>query len=347
MNTFDPGEYTARPIEMGDLHTAVEMLNAYTLTQVDAKENNPESLRSDWQSPGFDMSRDLFGIFTRQGQMVGYSEFFDQGEPHVVFSGWSGVHPAHWGRGLGRRLLEWSINRARENVSLAPADARVVLHHHCISTNQAAVDLFTAHGFEHVRTFYIMQIDFDQQPQQPVLPDRITIRAVSGEKEIRDALFTAHEAFKDHWGSTNQSFEEYYSRTRHEMESDPYYDPSLLFIALDGKGANTVGGANGTGAIAGVSLCYLHRDEDHPDLAWVRTLGVLEPWRKRGIGLALLQHSFCEFYRRGKRCAGLGVDASSLTGAVGLYERAGMRILRKNVLYELELRQGIDLMKRN
>ena len=44
-------------------------------------------------------------------------------------------------------------------------------------------------------------------------------------------------------------------------------------------------------------------------------------------GTALLTHSFGEFQRRGKLSAELGVDAESMTGAVGLYERAGMRVL--------------------
>jgi ribosomal protein S18 acetylase RimI-like enzyme len=62
-----------------------------------------------------------------------------------------------------------------------------------------------------------------------------------------------------------------------------------------------------------------------------------------GLGLALLRHSFDEFYRRGKRKGGLGVDAGSLTGATRLYERAGMRVARQYSIYEKELRPGVDL----
>ena len=65
-------------------------------------------------------------------------------------------------------------------------------------------------------------------------------------------------------------------------------------------------------------------------MGWVGTLGVRRPWRKRGIGLALLRHSFNEFYRRGKRKVGLGVDAQNLTGALRLYESAGMQSTRRS-----------------
>ena len=67
------------------------------------------------------------------------------------------------------------------------------------------------------------------------------------------------------------------------------------------------------------------------------------PWRKRGIGLALLRHSFNEFYRRGKRKVGLGVDAQNLTGALRLYEGAGMHIHRAFDNYEKEVRAGTEV----
>ncbi len=71
-------------------------------------------------------------------------------------------------------------------------------------------------------------------------------------------------------------------------------------------------------------------------MGWVNLLGVRRPWRRRGVALALLQHSFREFYARDRRKVGLGVDAQSLTGATRLYEKAGMRSdpSRQFVLYE-------------
>jgi ribosomal protein S18 acetylase RimI-like enzyme len=59
--------------------------------------------------------------------------------------------------------------------------------------------------------------------------------------------------------------------------------------------------------------------------------------------MALLQHSFGEFYRRGLRRAGLGVDSQNLTGAVRLYYRAGMHVARETITYEKELRAGVEM----
>jgi ribosomal protein S18 acetylase RimI-like enzyme len=110
------------------------------------------------------------------------------------------------------------------------------------------------------------------------------------------------------------------------------FDPSLWHIAMDGD------------QIAGFSICSIERSDPEAPMGWVHALGVRRAWRKRGLGMALLLHSFGEFYRRGYRKAGLGVDASNLTGALRLYERAGMSVFRQYDRYELELRPGKELM---
>jgi len=60
-------------------------------------------------------------------------------------------------------------------------------------------------------------------------------------------------------------------------------------------------------------------------------------WRGRGYGRALLLQTFRDFRRRGITRATLGVDASNATGATRLYERAGMRVLNEDVVYEKDL----------
>jgi ribosomal protein S18 acetylase RimI-like enzyme len=116
----------------------------------------------------------------------------------------------------------------------------------------------------------------------------------------------------------------------HWIENDPDHDPSLWFLALDGD------------EIVGMSLCRPKMAED-PGMSYIDTLGVRRPWRRRGVALALLHHSFGELYRRGKRKVSLDVDTQSLTGATRLYEKAGMHVQRQAVTYEKELRPGRDL----
>jgi mycothiol synthase len=47
-----------------------------------------------------------------------------------------------------------------------------------------------------------------------------------------------------------------------------------------------------------------------------------------------LYETFNEFWQRGYRKVYLGVDASSLTGADRLYERAGMREVGRTMTFE-------------
>ena len=66
----------------------------------------------------------------------------------------------------------------------------------------------------------------------------------------------------------------------------------------------------------------------------MRVLGVVPARRRRGLAQALLQRVFSEFASRGYKRVGLGVDAENPTGAVRLYERAGMHVARVNLQYE-------------
>ena len=73
------------------------------------------------------------------------------------------------------------------------------------------------------------------------------------------------------------------------------------------------------------------------EAGWVGILGVRLSWRRRGLATALLQHSFRDFRARGATRVGLGVDAENTTGAVRLYERVGMQVVRRDDTYEKTL----------
>jgi len=70
----------------------------------------------------------------------------------------------------------------------------------------------------------------------------------------------------------------------------------------------------------------------------MRYLAVRRPWSQRGIALALLHAAFDGMCRHGKRGAGLGVDATSYTGADRLYVRAGMQRAFETLNYQKVLR---------
>ena len=73
------------------------------------------------------------------------------------------------------------------------------------------------------------------------------------------------------------------------------------------------------------------------DMGWVQSLSVRRPWRRAGLGRALLLNAFRQFHERGERRIGLGVDAESPTGATRLYERAGMKVAEELAIYRKDL----------
>ena len=325
-----PAGFGARAITIEDIEACVALMNAEARWLNGKDMTNPEEMRSEWESPSFNMETDTMAVFSPANELVGLVEFWDWRPFHVRYHAYTTVHPNWLGRGIGRFLAGWLARRGGLNVPQAPEGARVVLQQHINSQNQAACDLLANQGYRHIRDSYQMRIEFDAPPPAPVVPEGIVIRPTNGEEDRRKAMYTAYESFRDHWGAIDEPFEQYYTRWKDMVERSPDYDPSLWFVALDGDTA------------AGVSICWPRFEEDD-QMGWVGTLGVRRPWRKRGLGLALLQVSFGEFYRRGKLRAGLGVDAASLTGAARLYERAGMRVWRLQHLFELELRPGEEL----
>jgi mycothiol synthase len=216
------------------------------------------------------------------------------------------------------RLIE---NRARAEIALAEPGVRVSLHSMIDNSDPSGHDLHRNAGYQPLRYHWRMEIVLDSPPAEPEFPDGVELRPfVRGEHDV--AVWQAqNEAWRDHWGSHDVTLEEW-QRSRF---GDPEFDPALWAIAWDGP----------SGEVAGFSL-----NRYRMGIGWIRTLGVRRPWRKRGLGKALLLHSFGEFYRRGTRTIGLGVDAQNPTGATRLYQKVGMHIASEFVTYEKELRPG-------
>jgi mycothiol synthase len=63
-------------------------------------------------------------------------------------------------------------------------------------------------------------------------------------------------------------------------------------------------------------------------------LGVRASHRGRGIGSAMLRQAFATFASRGLTRAMVNVDAENVTGATGVYERVGMRVVGRWDMWE-------------
>ena len=321
-----PEGFSARPALLNDVEEVTALLNTCSLERIGAPEWDETELRNDWQSPHFDLELDTCGVWEPGGKLVGYADVWDEA-PHVCMYSMGQVLPAYRSRGLGTALETWLEARARRSVLQAPDGARVVIAQFVISTDEHARGFLETHNYELVRYFNRMVIDLNGAPPKPAVPDGLEIRTFRGMDELEPVVLAVRETFRDHWGYVEPPLDESLVEWRHWIETDPEHDPSLWFLAVDGD------------EIAGMSLCRPSIVSD-PEMGWVNTLGVRRPWRRQGLALALLQHSIREFHLRGKERVGLGVDASSLTGATRLYEKAGMHVQRQSVRYEKTLRSG-------
>ena len=319
-----------RPAAIYDLEAAVELYNLCSMHMIGKTETTLSEVRAEWLLPEFDLETATRVVLTQEGRLVGYIEVWDIDETPVNLWVWGRVHPDYEGQGIGTALMDWAQQRARQALRRVPDDIRVVMRSGTNNTYEPGRQLLEDRGMTPIRHFYTMAIELEEQPPQPKWPAGITIRSMRGLEEARDVVWAVEDAFRDHWGYVEQPFEKELEQWLHFMKHEEHFDPDLWYLAMDGD------------EIAGVSLCMPQSREDK-DMGWVRVLGVRRPWRRKGLGLALLHYSFGKFYRNGKARVGLGVDASSLTGATRLYERAGMRPIRQFDTYELELRPGRDI----
>lgn len=226
-----------------------------------------------------------------------------------------GVRAEHRGQGIGRKLLQWSQNRAHGR--LAGADPTLPQLHlvDAFESQDADRRLQARMGFEECRWFIDMKRPLGNEPE-PQPPEGIEIVPWQDEHTAAVRLVSG-TAFEDHWGSTpydeatwNQAI------TGHGIRLD------LSFVALDGD------------QIVAYSLNEVFPESDAPNerIAWVGSLGTLREYRKRGIASSLLAYSHARFAAEGFTHAMLDVDAESQSDAGALYMRNGYEAVYREVL---------------
>ena len=159
-----------------------------------------------------------------------------------------------------------------------------------------------------------MGIELEDDVPEPRVPDGLALGAFRPEDE-RAVHAALQEAFAEHWGNVTETFEHWRAR---RVEGR---DTSLWLVVRAGD------------EIAAASVNQWKRFGG----GWIAALGVRKAWRRRGLAQALLLASFQAFRGRGETLVRLGVDSENPTGAVQLYERAGMRQVWRADVYRKKL----------
>ena len=303
MSLPPPDGFTERPLRRDDAALAAELL-AEDERAFDQEPHVGEQDVLSWWLPA-KLETDSW-LVEEGGRPVALGWLGHQGDQAYAAGC---VRPGWKERGLGAWLVARSEARAHE------VGARV-LHQFTTAVDVRAGALFEARGYRAARRHYEMVVELDAPPAAAQVPEGLSIDTFRG-TDAQAWHAASAEAFADEWGFVSMPFDEWWAM----RSNDPVFDPSLWFLVRDGK------------EIAALARCEAGRHGG----GFVGMLAVRKPWRRRGLGLALLQHALREFYARGLSRVSLGVDSENPTGATRLYERAGMHVERESVTFEKAL----------
>lgn len=327
-------EYLRRPLKLEDAERSAEISTAVSFSAGAEELFQSRDIRTEWTEPRFDLSSSSLGIFSRDGRLLGYAVLFATEEPPVrPWFNWA-VDPAHDDPGIRSSLLSWAQDIAAAVIAQCPPEARVSLWSGAYQGWRPDECALQAAGFSAARVWHEMRIDMTESPASIELPAGFVTRPYRREEDLPVLVDVVRDAFSDHYGHIEQSFEKDLELFRHWFDGSPYLDPDRVLLALD----------EATGTVAGCALPFTeyHR---RPGVGYIDTVGVRRAYRRRGLASAMLRRSFAEYWQRGIRSVCLEVDGASLTNALALYERVGMRVSHSFVSYEKLLRDGVELAK--
>ncbi|HET7900513.1 MAG TPA: GNAT family N-acetyltransferase [Candidatus Nanopelagicales bacterium] len=260
--------------------------------------------------PGREAGRD-FPVVVRDGAVVAWGAVFANPPYSEIFS------PLHADPDLAddelaaalALLLDHVDGVAREVVADEPPAPRTR------TTEVLSQDVRTRVALERLgygidRDEYEMAIDLEGTPPEPEWPPGMTVGALRGPDDADVVVELLADSFAEHPGDLPFSAE----LVRHVLSGE---DLRLGASAL-------VSDAEGP---VGLVLC---RDRAEAGYVWV--LGVRSRARRRGLGHALLRHAFRQYAEAGTTLVTLDVDGSNESGALEVYQRAGMRVRTRNLV---------------
>jgi ribosomal protein S18 acetylase RimI-like enzyme len=265
-----------------------------------------------------DIARDtLLGVAASddgESRVVAFGQALAPFEPETIVRSvlLGGVHPEFRGRGVGRSLLGWLEGRGRQQLAASGLALPGWLMAYAQDRNPGAVRLFERAGFPAVR--YFSQLDRSLDGAIPELELPAPLRLVNASLELSAATRAAkNSAFRDHWGSQPtpvEAWDNFMTASTRRLD--------LSYLAVDGDEV--------------VGLVILDVNEDDWVLqgysgGYISLVGVVAPWRRRGVAPALLAASLRAARDAGLERIALDVDSENPTGALGLYTGMGFSTL--------------------
>jgi ribosomal protein S18 acetylase RimI-like enzyme len=295
-------KYSVRPARSSDIDAVHEIMANQNTFDFGNALRTLDDLQKYWQS--IDLENDTCLAFA-DGKLAGYAELRDNDSPFIYLAERNNVDLAYQFLII---LEDKAVSRKKGTVNLSTQISE---------KNNTLLQLFAANGYKSNLSFLIMELILNKPPASPQWPIGIIVRPFVKGQDEQATYQTDEEASKDKGYHDPLSYEGWVKRMGIEKES---FDAGLWFLACESH------------EVAGVALNVFAKESN---TGWVDHLSVRQTWRERGIGKALLLHSFGEFYRRGIHQIKLSVDSKSLTNAPHLYESIGMQTVQQYHIYRI------------
>ncbi|HEX3299550.1 MAG TPA: GNAT family N-acetyltransferase [Actinomycetota bacterium] len=298
-----PAGYRLRDVDRdADLARVVQLLRICDEHDAGMSDASEAWLRDDWRSSSI---KGAIVAETEAGEVVGYLslEAFDPASSVTMY------YPL--APSVRAALRDpWTAYCAGRVEGLAGPTA---IRYAVVAAEEEAGPSLEVSGYGFARVFWHMERSVDNAYRAGRPPDGVAIRAYDAQADDRLVWRLVEDSFSEHYGQEPQSWESW----QEDMLGASTWDPDLVWIA------------ELAGEPVGVVIC-----QEIDGVGWIGDLGVLKSARGRGIGRALLEHGFAILAARGRMLVRLNVDSDNETGAAGLYERAGMHVLRAFHCYE-------------
>lgn len=298
-----PAGYRLRDVDRdADLARVVQLLRICDEHDAGMSDASEAWLRDDWRSSSI---KGAIVAETEAGEVVGYLslEAFDPASSVTMY------YPL--APSVRAALRDpWTAYCAGRVEGLAGPTA---IRYAVVAAEEEAGPSLEVSGYGFARVFWHMERSVDNAYRAGTPPDGVAIRAYDAQADDRLVWRLVEDSFSEHYGQEPQSWESW----QEDMLGASTWDPDLVWIA------------ELAGEPVGVVIC-----QEIDGVGWIGDLGVLKSARGRGIGRALLEHGFAILAARGRMLVRLNVDSDNETGAAGLYERAGMHVLRAFHCYE-------------
>ena len=250
--------------------------------------------------------------------------WYKESEGNYIYYSLGWITPEWRRKGIGTAILKQNERRTYEIAQEHPAEAPKFLQNDHNNKQVGVAALLKTNDYKEFRWGYEMQRPIDAPLPEAPMPEGLEVRPVT-EGHYRLIWDAQSEAFKDHWGHTETTKEDY-----QRWLSDPItFGPDLWKVAWVGD------------QVAGMVLNFVSEEENQEyqrKRGYTEFISVRRPWRRRGLARSLLVQSIQMFREMGFEETILGVDTLNPNHALNLYEGVGYEITRKSTTYRKPLK---------